>query len=219
MTEPLAQRIAGIREDLPVGERVLWQGAPRWQTVAIRAYHCRKVALYFALILALQLIARSADGLSVSELASAVAALAIAAACTLGLFVLLAWATSRTTIYAITNRRVFLKIGIALPVFVNLPFSGIESAAVRQNRDDTGDIPLKLKGSSHLAYLHLWPHARPGFLRHPEPMLRAVPEVQAVAQILAQALANAAGVPPQWQPTLQRGRSDAHVTAMPTSAG
>ncbi len=200
MNEPIAQRIAGVREDLPPGERVLWQGAPRWQTLAIRAYHCRKVALYFGVLLVLQLVIRSADGLSARELVTATAALTLAAVGTVALLMLLAWATSRTTIYAITNRRVFMKIGIALPVFMNLPFSGIESAALRLNRDDTGDLPLKLKTGVHLAYLHLWPHARPGHLRHPEPMFRAVPDAEAVARILAQALATAAGVQPQWSP-------------------
>jgi hypothetical protein len=216
VNEPTTQRIAGIREDLPPGERVLWQGAPRWQTLAIHAYHCRKVALYFGILLVLQLVIRSADGLAASELVTATAALTAAAAGTVALLMLLAWATSRTTIYAITNRRVFMKIGIAVPVFMNLPFAGIESAALRLNRDDTGDIPLKLKGGVHLAYLHLWPHARPGLIRHPEPMLRAVPDIQAVAQILAQALASAAGMQTQWQPNRNESRTDTGEV-LPTS--
>jgi hypothetical protein len=218
VTEPIAQRIAGIREDLPPGERVLWQGAPRWQTIAVRAYHCRKVAIYFALILALQLVVRSADGLSASEVMSALAPLTLAAVATLGLLAGLSWATARTTIYAITNRRIFLRIGIALPLFVNLPFSGIEAASLRLNRDGTGDLPIKLKGGTHFAYLHLWPHARPGHMKHPEPMLRAIPEAEAVAQILAQALAASAGVAQQWRADRFANDSE-HTSALPTSAG
>jgi hypothetical protein len=218
VNEPIAQRIAGIREDLPPGERVLWQGAPRWQTIAVRAYHCRKVAIYFAVILALQLVVRSADGLSASELTSALAPLTLAALTTLGLLALLSWATARTSIYAITNRRIFMRIGIALPLFVNLPFSGIEAASLRLNRDGTGDLPIKLKGGTHLAYLHLWPHARPGHMKHPEPMLRAIPEAEAVAQILAQALAVSAGVPQQWRADHFANDSE-HASALPTSAG
>jgi Bacterial PH domain len=218
VNEPIPQRIAGVREDLPPGERVLWQGAPRWQTIAIRAYHSRKVAIYFALILALQLVARSADGLSASEIISALAPLTLAALTTLGLLALLSWATARTTIYAITNRRIYMRIGIALPLFVNLPFSGIDAASLRLNRDATGDIPIKLKGGTHLAYLHLWPHARPGHMKQPEPMLRAIPEAQAVAQILSQALAAAAGVAQQWRPDRFANDSE-HASVVPTSAG
>jgi hypothetical protein len=218
VSEPEAQRIAGIREDLPPGERVLWQGAPRWQAIAVRAYHSRKVAVYFAAILALQLFVRSADGLSAGELVSALTPLTLAALTTIGLLALLSWATARTTIYAITNRRIFVRIGIALPLFVNIPFAEIEAASLRLNRDGTGDIPVKLKSGTHLAYLHLWPHARPGFIKNPEPMLRGVTEATAVAQILSQALAAAAGVPQQWRAE-RFEQSQAPSSAVPTSAG
>ena len=40
---------------------------------------------------------------------------------------------------------------------------------------------------SLLGYALLWPHARPWRLSQPEPMLRAVPEAQDVAAILAEA--------------------------------
>ncbi len=218
MTTLAPQRIAGIREDLPPGERVLWQGAPRWQTLALHAFHARKVAAYFAIVIALQIALQSSEGTSLGAAVFGAAMLATAAAATVGLLVLLAWAASRTTIYAITNRRVFMRIGIALPVFLNLPFRGIESAAVRSNADGTGDIPLRLEPGTHLAYLHLWPHARPWHMKRPEPMLRGIPSVQAVALILSQALANAAGVPSQWRPGRDAaGAADTH--AMPTSAG
>jgi hypothetical protein len=44
----------GLPSDLPPGERVVWQGAPDWKRLAIHAFHVRKVALYFALMLAVQ---------------------------------------------------------------------------------------------------------------------------------------------------------------------
>ena len=46
----------GLPSDLPPGERVVWQGAPDWKRLAIHAFHVRKVALYFALMLAVQVI-------------------------------------------------------------------------------------------------------------------------------------------------------------------
>jgi hypothetical protein len=211
------QRIVGVREDLPTGERVLWQGAPHWRSLALQAFHVRKVAIYFAVLIALQVWLRAADGIALSAAIGGATMLAIAAAGTVGLLAFLAWAASRTTIYAITNRRVFMRIGIALPVFFNLPFKGIESAAVRVNADGTGDIPMALEPGAHLAYLHLWPHARPWQVKRPEPMLRAIPNAQAVAAILSQALAGAAGVAPQWRPAPEQTQTPVDH-AVPTSA-
>jgi hypothetical protein len=88
----------------------------------------------------------------------------------------------------VTSRRVAMKIGIALPIFFNLPFSSIVSASLRSYADGTGEIPLALSADAHIAYLHLWPHARPFRLARPEPALRCVPDAARVAEILSRAL-------------------------------
>jgi hypothetical protein len=92
------------------------------------------------------------------------------------------------TIYSISNRRVVMRFGIALPVSLNIPFRTVRAAALREYPDGTGDIPLQLSGDNHVAYLHLWPHARPWRLANCEPMLRGVPHAAVAAGILAGAL-------------------------------
>ena len=67
-----------------------------------------------------------------------------------------------------------------------------------------------------VAYLLLWPHARPWRLSKPEPMLRAVPDAARVAAILARALAAAASQPVR-AATLQPSSAERPVTA-PTAA-
>ena len=42
----------GLPEQLPAGEKVLWQGAPHWQTLARDALHLRLLAVYFSVLLA-----------------------------------------------------------------------------------------------------------------------------------------------------------------------
>lgn len=101
---------------------------------------------------------------------------------------LLAWLSARTTLYVVTTRRIVMKLGIALPVFFNLPFSQIASASLRVYSDGSGDIPVTLGEGQRIAYLHLWPHARPFHLTHPEPTLRSVPNAQAIAETLRHAL-------------------------------
>jgi hypothetical protein len=46
----------------------------------------------------------------------------------------------------------------------------------------------------------LWPHARPWRMARTEPMLRGIPDVSRVSQILARALAASAGVAVQAAP-------------------
>jgi hypothetical protein len=182
-------QIRGINEPLPPGERVLWQGAPDWRSLARTALHIRTFALYFALMLGWRLTTSLADGRAFGDALLSCAALAVLALVALGLIAGFAWLAARTTIYAITTERVVMRVGVAMPIFVNIPFSGIEAAALKAHRDGSGDIPLALKEDVRLAYLHLWPHARPWQMAHPQPMLRAVPAASAVAKLLAERLA------------------------------
>jgi len=47
-----------------------------------------------------------------------------------------------------------------------------------------GDIALALKGPDRIAWLNLWPHARPWALKNPEPSLRCLADVAGVAQTI-----------------------------------
>jgi len=184
-----ADSIRGIREPLPEGERVLWQGKPSWWPLAVRALHVRKVAAYFGVLLAWRIGTLLSDGQGVAAALGSTLGLAVVAALGLCLLALIAWLAARSTIYAITTHRVMLRIGIALPIFVNLPFKGIEAVALRRFGDGTGDLPLQLQENVRLAWLHLWPHARPWRVAHPQPMLRAVSDPESVAAILRDAIA------------------------------
>ncbi len=180
--------VPGLPHELPPGEMILWQGTPDWWGLALRVFHFRKVAIYFWILVAWQGVTAlwAGEGLAAASLAMA-AVLPIAL---VGLAILagLAALYARTTIYTITNKRVVLRFGIALPMSVNFPFSLVERAALRDCGDGTGDIPLSLKGPDRVAYLVLWPFARPGRYRNPQPMLRALPDARSVAGILTAAL-------------------------------
>lgn len=175
--------IPGLPERLPAGEHILWQGKPDWKRLALAAFHVRAVSLYFGLIGLWALL--SGGGLG------GVMATALAAGGAVTLLLLLSWLTARATIYTITNRRVVLRIGVALPTCINVPFTIIDTAGLKRHPDGSGDIPLALSGKPALGYALLWPHARPWRLGNPEPMLRAVPDVDRVAGILGRALADA----------------------------
>ena len=178
----------GLPERLPKGEIVLWQGRPLWRSLALRTFHVRKVGIYFGLLLAWRAALGGYERISLGSVAAGAFPLLLLALSSIGLLVLLAWIYSRTTTYTITNRRVFMRFGAALPLMLNIPFRTVGSAGAKVYRDGTADIPLGLIGSDRIAYLHLWPYARPWRLKNPEPMLRSLPNGQEVAKLLASAL-------------------------------
>jgi hypothetical protein len=105
----------------------------------------------------------------------------------------LAWLSARATVYTLTERRVVMRIGIVLTLSFNIPFSRVVAADFRPQPGDRGDIALRLTTRDRIAWLHLWPHARPWRLAHPEPMLRAVPQAEMVARLLSEAWARSTG--------------------------
>ena len=184
----------GLPERLPHGERILWQGSPDAGELARSAFHLRKLLLYFGVLIALRGATVLSDGGNWADAAWSLWRPSALAATGLMAVGLLAWLTARTAVYTVTDRRVVMRIGIVLTLTFNLPLRMVESAALRPGQRGHGDIVLRLKGPDRIAWLHLWPHARPWHLARPEPMLRAVPEAAAVAAQLAQAWSAATGV-------------------------
>jgi hypothetical protein len=180
--------LKGMPEVLPPGEFLIWQGRPSWWALAKRALHIRAIAGYFAALLIWRLASGLPDRFVANATSKNTLLLLGVSLAALGIVALLAFAYSRTTVYSITNKRIVMHIGVALPVALNLPFATIGAAAARVHVDGTADIPLSLIGDGRIAYLHLWPHARPWLLKHPEPMLRCVADGQRVAVLLAQQL-------------------------------
>jgi hypothetical protein len=180
--------LRGMPGPLPAGERILWRGAPTWRGVLTQVFHVRPVVAWFAGTATLFGIAAVAQG-GVMTALSVVGPTLLIGGGGIAVLTVLAWLVHRTTVYTITDRRVVMHVGIALPITLNLPHARIEAAGLHLFADGTGDIPLLLPPGERIAYLHLWPHARPWRVSRPEPMLRSVPEARAVAECLAGALA------------------------------
>lgn len=180
MTEHDHEPIRGLPGLLPAGERILWQGGPDWRVLARSALYTRWIGAYFALLLVLALAGGSTFGAAVIVLSAALA---------LGLVMGFALLVARTTVYTLTNRRLVLRIGVALNTCINLPLSLVGAAELRQRGGGHGDIALTLSGPHRLGYAVLWPHARPLRFARPQPMLRALPGAAEVARMLADACA------------------------------
>ncbi len=172
----------GLPSALPQGERVVWQGAPDWRRLAIHAFHVRKIALYFAFMLALQAINLTTPEGHVDWKPLVVAGSLYALA--LGLLVGTAWFSARSTLYTLTNKRVVMRIGIVLTLTFNLPFKRIAGASLKTLGAGTGDIALALHPEDRIGWAHLWPHQRAWHVTKPQPTLRCVPDSQQVGELL-----------------------------------
>lgn len=183
----------GLPAHLPAGESLLWQGRPQWRGFAIRAMGLKGVAAYFLGLLLVQLAWGVAAGHPVSGIVFGLAVLLLMAGLGIGLLSLIGWLSARSALYTITSKRVVLRIGIALPMTINIPFAVVESLARREHADGTEDLVLKIMRPHRLSWVALWPHCRVPRLFSPEPMLRALPVRAGAAQVLARALAAHAG--------------------------
>ena len=183
--------VRGLPGYLPAGETLLWQGAPDLKAMALRVFHVRKVAIYFGLLAAWRFVIVTQNGASLASSVSAALLLVGLGAAAVAILGGIAFLVCRTTVYSITSRRVVMRIGVALPITFNLPFTVVGSAALKLHPDGTGSIPLSLTAGNRLSYLVIWPHARPWRVARSEPTLRLVPDAAAVAQLLSKAVAEA----------------------------
>lgn len=184
----------GLPAPLPAGEQLLWQGAPHFRALALRAYHVRKVIIYFLALLAWRVTVGLVYEQPTHEVAVSCALLTVMGSLAVGVLCLLAYFSSRSTVYTITSRRVLLRHGIALPMTMNVPFKSIDGAALKLFAGGTGDIALTVNANQRVGYLITWPHLRPGHFTSPQPSLRALPDAENAARILSQALAKDAGM-------------------------
>jgi len=175
--------IRGLPGVLPAGETLLWQGSPEWKLLAVTAVHVRLIAAYFVVLALSGVLGGASAGGVAATLGVGIVALALTTA--------FAYASARSTVYTLTSKRVVLRFGVALPKCINLPLSQIATARVQQLGAGRGDIALALTGSNRIGYLRLWPYARAWRIGAPEPMLRSLPDVDAVAALLAATLLDA----------------------------
>ena len=112
--------IRGLPEKLPAGEHIIWQGAPSWWEMAKHIFHIRGAGIYFLILIVWRVGSHAPDGVR-QAVVTALSLLPVAMV-GLGLLGLLAWLCSRTSVYTITNRRIVMRIGVALPTAINIPF-------------------------------------------------------------------------------------------------
>ena len=173
--------VPGLPEAPPKGETVLWQGRPDTWALAREALGITWVAGYFVALALWRALVVDEPFVAV------MLPYLVIGLVTCGILLGLAAIYARTTVYTLTTARVAMRIGAALTVTLNLPYTQIANASLDLRRTGTGTIALETLGDTRLAYLVCWPHVRPWFLSRTQPALRCIPDAARVAQMLAEA--------------------------------
>ena len=178
--------IRGLPEKLPEGEHILWQGAPDPRRLAREALGVRWVAAYFILLAIWRVGVSSTEvPLGAAILYGIPFILSGVVAC--GILYGIAYVQAKSTVYTLTNKRVAMRIGAALTMTLNLPYTWIGTAKLDLKPSGHGTLAFELIGDTRISYLMSWPHVRPWRMARTQPALRCIPDAENVARIFAEA--------------------------------
>lgn len=178
--------IRGLPEALPKDEHILWQGSPAPFRLAREALFLNWIMGYFAILIASRFIISASENpipVALAHIVPFVVIGLVACAIIYGVATVMA----RSTVYTLTNKRVAMRIGAALTMTLNLPYTWIGNAELVTRKSGNGTIAFELIGDTRLSYLMTWPHVRPYYFARTQPALRCIPDAANVARIFAEA--------------------------------
>ena len=178
--------LRGLPEALPEGEHILWQGSPAPLRLARDALGLTWVAGYFA-VLTVWRVGVSSTYVSFGEaLAHGIPFIVVGMLSCLLIFGL-AYMQARSAVYTLTNKRVAMRIGAALTMTLNLPYTQIGNAGLDVKKSGHGSLAFELIGDTRFSYLMTWPHVKPWQMSKTQPSFRSIADVAKVAEIFSDA--------------------------------
>lgn len=178
--------VKGLPETPPEGEVILWQGKPNWWALSKESLNLFWVAAYFVFLAAWRFTA-VVDLMPLGEAIGASVPFLILGGISCAILVVIAWAQAFYTVYTVTNRRVAMRIGAALNVTLNLPYTQIANANLDLRKGGTGTIAFDLMGDTRISYLVCWPHVRPWKISPTQPALRCINDAEEIASMISEA--------------------------------
>lgn len=178
--------VRGLPEALPEGEHILWQGSPAPLRLARDALGLTWVAGYF-IVLTIWRVGVSSTFVPFGEaVAHGVPFLVVGTLACLLIYGL-AFMQAKSAVYTLTNKRVAMRIGAALTMTLNLPYTQIGNAGLDVKKSGHGSLAFELIGDTRFSYIMTWPHVRPWHMSKTQPSFRSIPDAQNVAAIFAEA--------------------------------
>lgn len=185
MMEYEDEPVEGLPENLPEGERIIWQGQPRVAAMAKRVFYVPQLTLYFGLLIAGHTIFRLMEGVAGAQVMGTLVWQSGLAGTVLLLLWWLSRSYARSVLYTLTSERLVIRSGVALPMMVNIPIEQLTAADLRLHRDGTGDILLQPSEDRKLYWVLLWPNVSPWYSRPVKPLLRGLEDPHQAARAFA----------------------------------
>ena len=152
--------IRGLPERPPEGEVILWQGEPNWLRLTVDSLNLWWVLAYFIFLFVWRFISVS-DLMPIDQaLLVSFPFLALALIVAL-LLLLIGFIQAKATVYTITNKRIVMRIGAALTLTLNLPFTEIENAAIASSSKNFGSIAIDTKNDAKFSFCLLYTSPSP----------------------------------------------------------
>jgi len=177
--------VRGLPGFLPADETLIWQGEPDFKTMARRVFHVRNVALYFALLIVIHVAVQATGSTPLADIILGGTWMVGLGLLAIGILSLLAFAYARTTVYTLTDKRLVLRFGVAMPMMVNIPLAIVTSADMRRFPDGSGDIVFALEQKKRFSYIMLWPNVRAWRISPVQPAIRSIANIDQLAACLA----------------------------------
>ena len=137
---------------LAPGETVVWAGNPEWRRVARDAVHLRGISAYFGLLFVLDAYQAWMKAIPLQQALHDSVPLVAITALALAILTATAWMIGRSR-YTITNRRVILRYGLALPATLSIPMSQVAGPAgpglARDRAAADAALPCRRRGCRH----------------------------------------------------------------------
>lgn len=178
--------VKGLPEAPPKGEVILWQGKPNWWALSKESLNLYWVAGYFVFLAAWRFTA-VVDLMPLGQAIWASVSFLILGGIACAILLVIAWVQAHYTVYTVTNRRVAMRIGAALNVTLNLPYTQIANANLDLRKAGTGTIAFDLLGDTRISYLVCWPHVRPWKISPTQPALRCINDAERIAAMISEA--------------------------------
>ncbi len=178
--------VKGLPEAPPKGEVILWQGKPNWWALSKESLNLYWVAGYFVFLAAWRFTA-VVDLMPLGQAIWASVPFLILGGIACAILLVIAWVQAHYTVYTVTNRRVAMRIGAALNVTLNLPYTQIANANLDLRKAGTGTIAFDLLGDTRISYLVCWPHVRPWKISPTQPALRCINDAERIAAMISEA--------------------------------
>jgi hypothetical protein len=185
MMEYEDEPVEGLPENLPEGEKIIWQGQPRVAAMAKRVFYVPQLSLYFGLLMAGHTIFRLMEGVAGAQVMGTLVWQSGLAGTVLLLLWWLSRSYARSVLYTLTSERLVIRSGVALPMMVNIPIEQVTAADLRLHRDGTGDILLQPSEDRQLYWVLLWPNVSPWYSRPVKPLLRGLEDPHQAARAFA----------------------------------